>query len=102
MKDGMKMLGDGSEVINSALESMDKISEGIVTISGSVKDLNVKTDSLNENGLEVKDRISSVVSSSEANKKAAQSVNFSIDGTVEALQKLQKSSQTLNKVIKEM
>ena len=102
MKDGMKMLGDGSEVINSALESMDKISEGIVTISSSVKDLNVKTDTLNENGLEVKERISSVVSSSEVNKKAAQSVNFSIDGTVEALRKLQKSSQTLNKVIQEM
>ncbi len=102
MKDGMKMLGDGSEVINSALESMDKISEGIVTISSSVKDLNLKTDSLNENGLEVKERITSVVSSSHANKKAAESVNFSIDGTIEALRKLQDSSQTLNKVIKEM
>ena len=102
MKDGMKMLGDGSEVINSALESMDKISEGIVTISSSVQDLNVKTDSLNENGIEVKERITSVVSSSQANKKAAESVNFSIDGTIEALRKLQDSSQTLNKVIKEM
>ncbi len=102
MKDGMKMLGDGSEVINTALEAMTKISEGIVTISGTVKDLNVKTDILNENGLEVKERISNVVSSSHANKQAAQSVNFSIDGTVEALKKLQESSQTLNKVINEM
>ncbi len=102
MKDGMKMLGDGSEVINTALEAMTKISEGIVTISGTVKDLNVKTDILNENGLEVKERINNVVSSSHANKQAAQSVNFSIDGTVEALKKLQESSQTLNKVISEM
>ncbi|MFN2353504.1 MAG: PAS domain-containing protein [Desulfopila sp.] len=102
MKDGMKMLGDGSEVINTALESMNKISEGIVTISDSVQDLNVKADSLNDNGLEVKEHITSIVSSSQANKEAAQSVNFSIDGTIEALQKLQHSSQTLNKVIKEM
>jgi methyl-accepting chemotaxis protein len=102
MKDGMKMLGDGSTVINSALESMDIISEGIVTISSSVQDLNLKTDILNDNGLEVKERITSVVSSSEDNRKAAKSVNFSIDGTIEALRKLQDSSQTLNKVIKEM
>jgi methyl-accepting chemotaxis protein len=99
MKDGMKMLGDGSEVINTALEAMNKISEGIVTISESVKGLNAKTEVLNKNGVEVRDRIMSVVSSSQANKEAAQSVNFSIDGTVEALKKLQESSQTLNKVI---
>ncbi len=102
MKEGMKMLGDGSEVINTALESMDKISEGIVTISSSVQDLNHKTDTLNQNGQEVKERITSIVTSSQDNKKAAESVNFSIDGTVEALQKLQDSSHTLNKVIQDM
>ena len=101
MKDGMKMLGDGSEVISTALDAMDKISSGIVTISDSVKDLNTKTDILNENGLEVKERITSAVSSSQANKDAARSVNFSIDGTVEALKKLEDSSQTLSKAIEE-
>ncbi len=102
MKDGMKMLGDGSEVINCALEAMNKISEGIVTISGTVKDINTKTDSLNESGIDVKSRIADVASSSEDNKQAAKSVNSSIDGTVEALKKLQDSSQTLNRVISEM
>lgn len=102
MKDGMKMLGDGSEVISTALEAMNKISMGIVSISESVEELNVKTDILNENGIEVQERIATVVSSSKENKEAAQSVNFSIDGTVDALKKLESSSQQLNTVINEM
>ena len=99
MKDGMKMLSAGGEVINTALTAMQKISEGIVTISDSVGGLNAKTDILNTNGNEVKKQIMSVVSSSNENKKAANSVNFSIDGTVEALKKLENSTQTLSKVV---
>jgi methyl-accepting chemotaxis protein len=102
MKDGMRMLNDGGEVINTALEAMEKISEGIVSISDSVKDLNTKTVTLNANGIEVKERIMSVVSSSHANKDAAQSVNFSIDGTIEALKKLEDSTKTLSQVVNEM
>jgi methyl-accepting chemotaxis protein len=102
MKDGMKMLGDGGEVINTALDAMQKISEGIVTISDSVGGLNAKTDILNANGNEVKDQIMSVVSSSSENKKAANVVNISIDGTVEALKKLENSSKTLSKVVSGM
>ncbi len=102
MKDGMKMLNDGGEVINTALAVMQKISEGIVTISDSVGGLNSKTTILNANGNEVKNQIMSVVSSSNENKKAANSVNFSIDGTVEALKKLENSTKTLSKVVSEM
>ena len=102
MKDGMKMLGAGGEVINTALAAMQKISEGIVTISDSVGGLNAKTDILNANGNEVKKQIMSVVSSSNENKKAANSVNFSIDGTVEALKKLENSTKTLSKVVSDM
>jgi methyl-accepting chemotaxis protein len=102
MKDGMKMLGAGGEVINTALTAMEKISEGIVTISDSVGGLNAKTDILNSNGIEVKKQIMSVVSSSSENKKAAHSVNFSIDGTVEALKKLESSTKSLSKVVSEM
>jgi methyl-accepting chemotaxis protein len=102
MKDGMKMLGAGGEVINTALTAMEKISEGIVTISDSVGGLNAKTGILNTNGIEVKKQIMSVVSSSSENKKAAHSVNFSIDGTVEALKKLESSTKNLSKVVSEM
>ncbi len=102
MKDGMKMLSDGGKVINTALDATEKISEGIVTISDSVNDLNAKTEVLNANGSDVRERIKSVVSSSEENKTAAQSVNFSIDGTVEALKKLENSSRRLSEVVNEM
>jgi methyl-accepting chemotaxis protein len=102
MKDGMKMLGDGGEVINTALTAMQKISAGIVTISDSVGGLNAKTDVLNTNGNEVKNQIMSVVSSSNENKKAANAVNFTIDETVEALKKLENSTKTLSNVVSEM
>lgn len=102
MKDGMKMLGDGSEVIQTALEAMDKISTGIVTISSSVEELDKKADILSNNGQEVKEQITSVVSSSQENKASTKAVNFSIDGTIEALNKLATSSKELSTAVNEM
>jgi methyl-accepting chemotaxis protein len=102
MKDGMKMLGDGSEVIQTALEAMDKISTGIVTISSSVEELDKKADILSNNGQEVKERITSVVSSSQENKASTEAVNFSIDSTIEALNKLAASSKELSTAVNEM
>jgi methyl-accepting chemotaxis protein len=102
MKDGMKMLGDGSEVIQTALEAMDKISTGIVTISNSVEELDKKADILSNNGQEVKEQITSVVGSSQENKASTEAVNFSIDSTIKALNKLATSSKELSTAVKEM
>ena len=102
MKDGMKMLGDGSEVIKTALDSMEKISTGIVTISNSVDALDKKADILSKNGQAVKVQLGSVVSSSHENKESTKAVNFSIDGTIEALNRLKASSAELNKAVSEM
>jgi len=102
MKDGMKMLGDGSEVIKTALDSMEKISSGIVTISSSVDALDKKADILSQNGQTVKVQLGSVVSSSQENQQSTKAVNFSIDGTIEALNKLKASSTELNKAVSEM
>ena len=102
MKDGMKMLGDGSEVIKTALDSMEKISSGIVTISSSVDALDKKADILRKNGQAVKVQLGSVVSSSHENQESTKAVNFSIDGTIEALNRLKTSSTELNKAISEM
>ena len=102
MKDGMKMLGDGSEVIQTALESMEKISSGIVTISSSVDELDKKADILSNNGQEVKDQITNVVGSSHANQESTKDVNFSIDSTIEALNKLATSSKELNEAVNNM
>jgi methyl-accepting chemotaxis protein len=102
MKDGMKMLGDGSEVIKAALDSMEKISTGIVTISSSVDALDKKADILSKNGQAVKVQLGSVVNSSHENQESTKAVNFSIDGTIEALNRLKASSTELNKAISEM
>ncbi|WP_153304823.1 PAS domain-containing protein [Desulfocapsa sulfexigens] len=102
MKDGMKMLGDGSEVIQTALEAMDKISTGIVTISTAVEELDKKADILSDNGQDVKVQITSVTRSSQENKESTEAVNFSIDGTIEALNKLATSSKELSIAVSEM
>jgi methyl-accepting chemotaxis protein len=102
MKDGMKMLGDGSEVIKTALESMEKISTGIVTISSSVNELDKKAEVLSKNGQAVKVQLGTVTSSSHENQESTKAVNFSIDGTIEALKKLKESSMELNKAVSEM
>jgi len=102
MKDGMKMLGDGSEVINIALDAMEKISMGIVTISDSVEEMDKKADLLSENGQDVKTQIETVVATSHENQESTLKVSFSIDGTVEALNKLASSSEELSKAVEEM
>ncbi|MBU0960686.1 MAG: chemotaxis protein, partial [Proteobacteria bacterium] len=102
MKDGMKMLGDGSEVIQTALEAMEKISTGIVTISTSVNELDKKADVLSSNGQAVKEQLRSVVSSSQKNQESTKAINFSIDSTIEALNKLDSSSKELSKAVNEM
>jgi len=102
MKDGMKMLGDGSEVIQTALEAMDKISSGIVDISGAVDELDKKADILSNNGQEVKIQLTTVVDSSQKNQKSTEKVNFSIDSTIEALNKLASSSKELGEAVNGM
>ncbi len=99
MKDGMKMLGDGSEVIQTALEAMEKISTGIVTISGSVDELDKKAGILSDNGQAVKEQLESVVSSSHENQESTKAINFSINSTIEALHKLESSSKELNTTV---
>ena len=102
MKDGMSKLGEGSEVINTALEAMEKISTGIITISDSVDELNNRSNELANDGQEVKQQLASVVESSQENKDSTQLVNTSISGTVAALQKLADSSKSLEDAIKDM
>ncbi len=102
MKDGMKMLSEGSEVIQTALTAMDKISSGIVDISSAVDELDKKAVVLSDNGQEVKTRLTTVVDSSHENQKSTEQVNFSIDGTIEALNKLAHSSKELSKAVNNM
>ncbi len=102
MKEGMTMLGQGTEVINTALEAMDKISTGIIQITESVEELNVKSDLLAQDGQEVKQQISSVTESSQENKSSTQMVNSSICETKAALEQLATSSKELEKAISEL
>jgi len=100
MKDGMSKLNEGSQVINTALDAMEKISTGIITISDSVDELNNRSKELANDGQEVKQQLANVVKSSQENKDSTQLVNTSISGTVAALQQLADSSKSLEEAIK--
>ncbi len=99
MKDGIKMLDEGGEVIETALKSMDRISEGIVAITTSINELDSKAHILRDNSEEVEKRIKSVVESADANRVATVAVNGSINDTAEALRRLHESSKNLQEAI---
>jgi len=99
MQQGMNTLGEGGQVINKALQSMEKISEGIVKISGSVDNLRTSADALNADGREVMAHIETVADSSKENQKSAEAINQSIGETMTALDRLVESGKNLQESI---
>jgi len=67
-----------------------------------VDELDKKADILSNNGKEVKIQLTTVVDSSQENQKSTEKVNFSIDSTIEALNKLATSSKELGEAINGM
>ena len=102
MQDGMKMLDAGGEVINTALESMDRISTGIISITDAIENLNVKAAGLVNDGEEVKEQLQTVVKSSRHSTEAVQMVDSSIAETVTALEQLANSSKALEEAIRNL
>ena len=82
MQQGMNTLREGGQVINTALSAMEKISEGIVNISGSVDNLRTSADALSADGREVMMHIEAVAESSKENQQSTEKINRSIGETV--------------------
>ncbi|MFH1216212.1 MAG: methyl-accepting chemotaxis protein [Pseudomonadota bacterium] len=99
MKDGMKMLDEGGTVINMALKSMEEISGGIVSISGSVDDLRTKASDLSGRGKSVREQITSIVGSAGENQARTEEVQGAVSDTVKALGRLVNSSKSLQETI---
>ena len=99
MQEGMNMLGEGGRVINTALESMETISKGIVTISDSVNKVSSTAEELSESGSEVMSKIETVASSSKKNQESTVAVNQSLSETVAALTQLTASSKELQEAV---
>ncbi|PHR28511.1 MAG: chemotaxis protein [Desulfotalea sp.] len=102
MQSGMTMLGDGGKVINTALVSMDTISEGIKTISTSVDNLSLKSKSLCASGENVMEEIQNVAVFSKENQKSTSIVNTSLAESVGALDRLVRSSDSLKEAIQNL
>jgi methyl-accepting chemotaxis protein len=95
MQSGMTMLDEGGKVINTALDSMETISQGIETISRAVDDLSRQSKNLCSSGLNVMAEIENVAISSKENQQSTGVVNKSLTETVGALDRLVKSNKNL-------
>ncbi len=102
MQDGMRMLDDGSKVINTALSAMEEISGGIMTISTSVDDVSGRAATLADQGQQVMRQIQTVVKSSGDNQATTQTVQSSVGDTVKALDRLMSSSSSLQSAVNNM
>ena len=102
MQSGMTMLQDGGKVINTALDSMDTISKGITTISGSVGNLSSQADSLCSSGNNVMKEIEAVASSSKENQQSTGVVNRALSDTVSALDRLVSSNKDLQEAVQNL
>ncbi len=102
MKNGITMLNDGAEVINSALGSLDMISNGIGTISESIENLSSKSELLAQDGQAVKNQIVNIVSSSNENMSTTDKISDVVGHTVQALDSLNTSSEDLQSAIEKL
>ena len=102
MQSGMTMLGDGGKVINTALDSMETISKGIIVISGAVSNLSRKSKELCAGGQNVMTEIESVVISAKENQQSIAVVNQSLTETVNALDRLVHSNKNLQNAVQNL
>ena len=102
MQLGMTMLGDGGKVINTALDSMETISQGIIVISGAVSNLSQKSKDLCSDGQNVMTEIESVSVSAKENQQSIAVVNQSLTETVNALDRLVQSNKNLQNAVQNL
>jgi len=102
MQDGMRMLDDGSKVINTALTAMEEISGGIITISSSIDDVSGRAATLADHGQDVMEKIQSVVKTAGDNRNTTATVQSSVGDTVRALDRLMASSGSLQSAVNNM
>ncbi len=100
MKDGVKQLGEGVDVINSALGAMDNISQSITSISLAVENVSGQAGVLNQNSSEVRSHLDEIVESSNTNRQITDTVGGSVDQVVETLNQIMNSSRKLAEAIK--
>jgi methyl-accepting chemotaxis protein len=99
MKEGMNMLKEGGDVINTALEAMDQISTEISSIASCTGKLKTNADEVRERGRNVMQDIEKVVVSSKTNTSSSHDVKTTISETVQMLGHLMESSKSLEAAV---
>ena len=102
VKDGVRMLDQGSEVINNALRALEMISDSTTTIAGSVDNLRQKSDLLAKDGQQVMAQIDHVVNASREQKETARKVTERVFDTMQALDGLNESSSDLQQAVRQL
>jgi methyl-accepting chemotaxis protein len=100
MKEGMKMLSEGGDVINTALDAMEQISSEINSIAGSVEKVSTNANQLREKGKDVTQQIEKVAGTAKDNRQSSHRVKSTISDTVNVLEQLMASSQSLEDAIR--
>jgi methyl-accepting chemotaxis protein len=96
----MKMLSEGGDVINTALDAMEQISSEINGIAGSMEKVSQNADQLREKGRDVTEQIENVVGTSKDNRESSHRVRSTISDTVQVLEQLMTSSKSLEEAIR--
>ncbi|MDP3479831.1 MAG: methyl-accepting chemotaxis protein, partial [Desulfoprunum sp.] len=102
MQSGMTMLDEGGKVINTALDSMETISQGIGTISRAVDDLSRQSKNLCSSGQNVMAEIENMAISSKENQQSTGIVNTSLTETANALDRLVRSNKNLQDAVQNL
>ncbi len=102
MQEGVKLLDDGSTVINDTLKSLDKITTGITTINESINDIKNKSQKLTKESNEVMDKINGVMEESKVSKAKTESVSSIVLETNQTMNHLVESSESLVSVVEKL
>jgi methyl-accepting chemotaxis protein len=102
MKDGVKLLDEGSSVIQETLKSLDNITTGIESINESVGDINKKSAGVVNKSNEVMEKITEVMEDSKKSKQKTEDAAEAVGVANTTMNQLVVSSECLIEVVKKL
>lgn len=102
MKDGVKLLNEGTSVIEQTLYSLDSITSGIDAINKSIEEISDKSETITKEGNEVMDKINIVMDDSKESKSKTKETASTIEEAHDTMNVLVKTSEQLVGVVEKL
>jgi len=102
MKDGVKLLNEGTSVIQQTLKSLDHITQGIGTINDSIENINERSETLAKESSEVMDNINVVMDESKKNKTKTKETTETVEEAHDTMNILVGTSENLIGVVEKL